>query len=201
MPIVETIKQKFEQATGIGQPSADEIVRALREVEVKPFRFGDDGRVPNHPQWPMLVYPQAVRLGDAGDPAALFEAIFKQNGWGNGVWRNGIYPYTHYHSMIHEVLGVARGRARVRFGGDDGAEIEIAAGDVAVLPAGTGHRRLDASSDFLVVGAYPPQGEYDECRPENGDDRERALTTIPKVAKPAADPLFGPNGPLTKLWQ
>ena len=36
------------------------------------------------------------------------------------MWRNGIYPYVHYHSMIHEALGVARGRAKVRFGGDNG---------------------------------------------------------------------------------
>jgi uncharacterized protein YjlB len=199
MPIVETIKQKIEQATGIGTPSRDAVVAALREVEVKTFRFADDGKTPNHPAWPFLVYPQAVRLDAASDPAAMFEAIFGQNGWG-GSWRNGVYPYLHYHSMTHEVLGIARGRARVRFGGDEGAEIDVAAGDVALLPAGTGHQRLDMSSDFLVVGAYPPDGEYDECR-GSADEDARALKTIPKVPRPKSDPLFGPSGPMTRLWK
>ena len=56
------------------------------------------------------------------------------------MWRNGIYPYVHYHSMIHEAMGMARGRAKVRFGGENGQEIEIVAGDVVILPAGTGHQ-------------------------------------------------------------
>jgi uncharacterized protein YjlB len=115
------------------------------------------------------------------------------------MWRNGIYPFTHYHSRIHEALGVARGRARVRFGGASGEELEIAAGDVAVLPAGTGHQRLSASGDLLVVGAYPPAGTYDLCR-ATPSDRERARATIPAVPLPATDPLYGADGPLVALW-
>lgn len=88
----------------------------------------------------------------------------------------------------------------MRFGGDAGAEIEIAAGDVAVLPAGTGHQRLSASTDFLVVGAYPPEGEYDLCCADDPADRTRALATIPNVPRPTSDPLFGRHGPLTTLW-
>ena len=52
-------------------------------------------------------------------PKRLIEKTFAANGWGD-MWRNGIYPYVHYHSMIHEAMGVARGRAKVRFGGDKG---------------------------------------------------------------------------------
>ena len=71
------------------------------------FRFTDDGAVPNNPALPVLLYQRAVELGD--DPAAELEQLFAENGWGHGQWRNGIYPFTHYHSMIHEALGIARG--------------------------------------------------------------------------------------------
>ena len=163
--------------------------------------FKDDGAVPNNPALPALVYKSALDLADARDPAAAIEKLFKTNGWGHGQWRDGIFPFVHYHSMIHEALGIARGRARVQLGGHRGKTLEFAAGDVAVLPAGTGHQRLIGSEDLLVVGAYPPQGTYNLCRGDNPADRDKALTTIPKVPVPESDPVSGKNGPLTTLWR
>ena len=163
------------------------------------FMFKDDGAVPNNSALPALLYKSAIALG--ADPASELERLFAHNGWGHGQWRDGIYPFTHYHSMIHETLGLARGRAQVRLGGDQGEVVELAAGDVAVLPAGTGHQRLSASSDLLVIGAYPPQGTYNLCRADNPSDREKALKTIPLVPLPASDPVAGQDGPLTKLWR
>jgi uncharacterized protein YjlB len=165
------------------------------------FLFKDDGAVPNNPALPALVYKAAVDLAATRDPAAAIEQMFTANGWGHGQWRNGIYPFVHYHSMIHEALGVARGRARVQLGGHGGETLEFAAGDIAVLPAGTGHQRLNDSEDFLVVGAYPPEGIYNLCRGDSPADRAMALSTIPKVPVPASDPVGGKDGALVDLWR
>lgn len=119
--------------------------------------FEDDGLVPNNIR-PFLVYQGAMKL-DPKQPEATIENLFEANGWG-GTWRNGVYDYLHYHATVHEVLGVARGSARVRFGGDHGQELEIRAGDVAILPAGTGHQCIKASSDFCVIGAYPREAKW-----------------------------------------
>jgi uncharacterized protein YjlB len=198
MYVKETLKQTFEQVTG-RKPSKGEAREAVNERKPKTFMFEDDGATPNNPDLPFVVYKNAVALEVAADPAAVFEALFAANGWGDS-WRNGIYDFLHYHSRIHEVLGIARGRARVRFGGDHGKELDLAAGDVAVLPAGTGHQRLMASEDYLVVGAYPAAGTYDECRGK-AEEHARALKTIPRVAKPKADPVYGRDGPLMDLWR
>jgi uncharacterized protein YjlB len=126
--------------------------------------------------------------------------LFANNGWGHGQWRNGIFPFVHYHSMIHEALGIARGTARVQLGGHRGKIFDFHPGDVAVLPAGTGHQRLAGSDDLLVIGGYPPEGTYNLCRGEQGE-RDRALTTIPNVPLPARDPVLGKDGGLVKIWQ
>jgi uncharacterized protein YjlB len=165
------------------------------------FFFKDDGAVPNNPRLPMLVYKAALDLQGSHDPEGEIEKLFASNGWGHGQWRNGIYPFAHYHSKIHEVLGVARGRATVRFGGENGAVLNLEAGDVAVLPAGTGHQRLSGDAGLVVIGGYPPEGAYDLCRADNPADRQAALKTIRAVAKPAGDPVAGRGGPLTALWQ
>src|SRR5205085_9376149 len=164
------------------------------------FHFVDDGAVPNNHRLPMLVYRGAIDVARVRDAAAAIEQTFAQNGWGHGMWRNGIYPFTHYHAQIHEVLGIAAGKARVRFGGRNGEELDVEPGDVAVLPAGTGHQRISATADLLVIGAYPPDGHYDLCRGTPAE-HARALETIPDVPLPASDPVFGADGPLTKLWR
>jgi uncharacterized protein YjlB len=199
LALLEDIKRIAEKATGWARPAERELGGLLRARKPGTFRFKDDGIIPNHPRWPLIVYRTPVRLPASLDPAAVLEDLFERNGWGES-WRNGIYDFVHYHSRIHEVLGVARGTAKVRFGGDKGRTLGLKAGDVAIVPAGTGHQCVSASADFLVVGAYPPAGAYDECRTSPAE-RERAKHTIPKVPRPRKDPVYGTEGPLTRVWR
>jgi uncharacterized protein YjlB len=171
------------------------VVRA--DIEPLTFVFQDDGLVPNSPL-PFLVYKSAIDV-DNGHPEKTMEGLFGANGWGD-MWRNGIFDYVHYHATVHEALGIARGHARVRFGGDRGMEFDVAAGDVAILPAGTGHQCLSASPDFSVVGAYPPGAKMHVTLP-TPENHRKALKTIPQVKLPKSDPVMGADGPLTRLWK
>jgi uncharacterized protein YjlB len=198
MASLEDIKKLAETITGWARPSAEDLSALVRDRKPLALRFRDDGIIPNHPKWPLIIYRGAVRLPSTFDPAAIFEDLFKNNGW-RGSWRNGIYDYVHYHSQIHEVLGVARGSGQVQFGGNNGRTLRLKAGDVAILPAGTGHRNLGASEDFLVVGAYPPTGTYDLCT--RSEDHAAAVKRIPKVARPRKDPVFAAKGPLLAAWK
>ena len=166
------------------------------DLEPLTFVFKDDGLVPNNPM-PLLVYEQAIDVAN-DHPEKTIEDLFGANNWGD-MWRNGIYDYLHYHATVHEALGVARGNARVQFGGERGKEIDVAAGDVAILPAGTGHRCLSASSDFSVVGAYPPGPKMQITRP-TPENHRKALETIPQVELPKTDPVRGETGPLVRFW-
>ena len=170
---------------------------ALETLHCATYYFADDGAIPNHPAWPMIVY-QGVFQPDALDPAITAEQLFTANGW-VGTWRNGIFAYHHYHSTAHEVLAICRGSAQVRFGGEQGVTLDVQAGDVVVLPAGTGHKRLRASADLLVVGAYPPHQDVDLQRGETGE-RPKALETIRRVPRPVSDPVYGESGPLLECW-
>lgn len=198
---LEDLKKTAEHLTGIARPSPDQARGLVFPRAAHSHSFADDGRTPNHPRWPLVLYREVICLDRSFDPAAIFEVLFGMNGWGAG-WRDGIYDYLHFHSRLHEVLGIARGQAVVRFGGEKGTDITVNAGDVIIQPAGTGHQRLSASDDLLVVGAYPlnadPDTSYDECRPH---DHDRALALIAQVPPPDADPVHGPDGALTRLWR
>jgi hypothetical protein len=84
-------------------------------------------------------------------------------------------------------------------GGSKGRTLVLKAGDVAILPAGTGHQCLKTSEDFLVVGASPSSGTYDVCTSQ--EDRMKALSAIPKLEPPRKDPVYGAGGPLMRAWR
>lgn len=166
-------------------------------IDVQTYMFSDDGRIPNNPDLPLLVY-RAV-LPAAGDMTQACRALFQRNGWG-GIWVNGVYSYHHYHSTAHEVLGVVSGFASIQFGGEGGQTFEVAAGDVVVIPAGVGHCNRGASADFRVVGAYPAGQTWDLCRGDPGE-RPRVLFNIRETPLPATDPVYGDQGPVLEHWK
>jgi len=166
--------------------SADEPV-------VRTIVFQDDGTFPNNPR-PLLLYSGVV----PADPGAI-ESLFTANDWPS-AWRNGVYPYHHYHSTAHEALGVYGGSATVQFGGRDGSAVTIRAGDVAVIPAGVAHKCLESSSDFRIVGAYPLGQSWNMCYGKAGE-RPTADQNIAAVPNPQKDPVQGEEGALPRLWQ
>ncbi|MDX1432640.1 MAG: cupin domain-containing protein [Gammaproteobacteria bacterium] len=154
--------------------------------------------IPNNPRLPVLAYRGAVRITGA-DPAAIFERLFSENLW-VGCWRNGIFPFHHYHSTAHEVLGVYQGTATVALGGETGITLDIAPGDVVVIPAGVGHKRLAAAGGLGIVGAYPAGQDPDMCRGHRDPARQHA-DNVARVPLPALDPVCGAGGPLFTHWQ
>jgi uncharacterized protein YjlB len=98
------------------------------------------------------------------------------------------------------VLGIARGSARVKLGGENGATVELHTGDVVVIPAGVAHKREAASADLLVIGSYPRGQRPDICRAEAGS-HDKAAANIGMVALPGADPVTGRADPLLDCWR
>lgn len=169
------------------------MVMKMLSEDVKTLFFTDDGTIPNHPSWPVLLY-----VGKLKEPQDALD-VFEQNGWTNG-WKNGVFDYHHYHSNTHEVLGVMSGEAVLLLGGEDGVSVTVSKGDVIVLPAGTGHKCIGCSTDFKVAGAYP-NGMDHNLKKGEPDDRPAVLDDIMLVPLPDKDPLFGSDGPLLELWK
>lgn len=162
--------------------------------DTKIFMFEDDGKIPNNPTLPLVVYSGVIQGN-----AATYRAMYQRNKWG-GIWLNGVYRFHHFHSTAHEVLGCVSGRARIQFGGENGEILEVTAGDMVVIPAGVGHYNTgDQSEDFQIMGAYPMGQTWDLCR---GDPNERlqVLENIKRVPLPKTDPVQGAGGALLDAW-
>ena len=153
-------------------------------MELETFTAPPGERIPNHPRFRVLIYHGVPELAGGADAA---RAVFAGHGWG-GSWVDGVFDFHHFHSTSHEVLGVVRGAATLELGGPQGRAFEVTAGDVLVLPAGTGHRRAAATDDFTVVGAYPAgQERYDVLREADAEARQR----IAALPSPPEDPVGG----------
>jgi uncharacterized protein YjlB len=158
----------------------------------EPLFLADDGTFPNS-RLPVLLWRNAL----PADPDAV-ERAFHDHGW-EGAWRDGIFDDHHDHATAHEVLGIARGRVTVRLGGPNGKTVDLTAGDVVLLPAGTAHRNLGQSPDLIVVGAYPPGQRPDILRGGPGE-RPGADRRIAGVPLPDTNPV-GDEAGLPGEWR
>ncbi|MGE6486769.1 cupin domain-containing protein [Paenisporosarcina sp. NPDC076898] len=159
----------------------------------KLFKFEDDGTIPNNPELPVILYPGVFKQ----HPQEI-EPTFRLNNWRNS-WVDGVFDYHHYHSNAHEVLGVRSGSAILRLGGKNGETVEVRTGDVLVLPAGTGHKKIKGSADFEVVGAYAEGKEYN-LKTGQSNERPHVINEINQVAAPSMDPVFGNYGQVIDRW-
>ncbi len=165
-------------------------------MEILKLNFKDDGIIPNS-SLPVIVYIAALSKNECS--AKDFTSLFEKNNWQNS-WTNGVYTYHHYHSIAHEVLGISQGKATLQLGGENGSKVPVSAGDVIILPAGTGHKKVDSSADFEVVGAYPDGMDFD-LRIGKESDRPEADRNIEKVPRPQTDPVFGSTGGIIDYWK
>jgi uncharacterized protein YjlB len=156
--------------------------QALRQVFARDRVRG----IPNS-DLPFLLWkdrlPRDARSGEAACQ------LFEHNGW-TGSWIYTVYPFWHFHTRGHEVLACVAGEAVLGFGGDTGITASMQVGDVCVVPAGVGHKRVSASIDFRVAGAYPPGQEGDINSAGDLPD-EVVEAALAKVALPQTDPITG----------
>lgn len=168
------------------------------EAKGKSFVLKMNGFFPNS-SLPVIVYEKAFELPGQKNVAAEFiQKIFAKHDWKNS-WKDGIYDFHHYHSTTHECIGICKGEAVIVLGGPNGKRIMVKAGDVMILPAGTGHMCKDSSEDFLCVGAYPEGKDYD-MNYGTAVEFQNAIKNISALPIPETDPVFGKKGELQMLW-
>jgi uncharacterized protein YjlB len=165
-------------------------------VQPELMRFTDDGVIPNS-RYPLLLFRNALRTGTEMSGSEV-QNLFAANNWSNS-WQNGVYPFHHYHSTSHEVLGIYGGSASLRLGGEQGKTVEVRAGDVIVIPAGVGHKNLGASADFRVVGAYPDGRSWDLLTGKPGE-RPQADRNIAALPVPNTNPVYGHGLVVNQFW-
>src|SRR5258708_38381530 len=71
MAVLESLKKVAGKATGLGRPSRDQVEALVRARKANAFAFKDDGVIPNHAHWPLILYRGAISLpgilGTGGD--------------------------------------------------------------------------------------------------------------------------------------
>ena len=157
--------------------------------------FPSSGGIPNS-RLPLVIWKKALPLEMRSGREAC--ALYQRNGWG-GTWVYTVYPFWHFHTKGHEVLSCVAGMATIGFGGDDGIVADVAVGDIAVVPAGVGHKKITASPGFQMAGGYPPNQEGDIVRPGQMNEEDIA-TALARLPLPETDPITGGRDGVVAIW-
>ncbi|MFW6324869.1 MAG: cupin domain-containing protein [Desulfovibrionales bacterium] len=165
------------------------------EIDVRELSLEEDGPYPNS-HLPLLVYRRVFPR--KGEITKDLQDLFSRNGW-EDQWVNGLYPFHHFHSTAHEVLGIATGQVAIQFGGPNGQVVTVSKGDVALIPAGVSHKQVGKTPDLLVIGAYPT-GQNADLQYGRMETKGQAEENIAGVPLPDSDPVFGREGPLFHSW-
>ena len=167
------------------------MVKAIFLKENEPY--------PNNPL-PVLYYENMLENALHEDYTADdVIAFFVRNGYDNG-WANGILAEHHFHSTTHEALACTKGEVTVQLGGPNAAFYTLRKGDVILLPAGTGHKKLNASENFEIVGAYPKNGSEYDMQYGHASDYDSILATVADVPKPLTDPVTNSPKDIEEYW-
>jgi uncharacterized protein YjlB len=155
-------------------------------IQAEEHHYAPDGTVVNS-RLPLLIYRNAVQAGPDGDLADTMIQRFRSNDWLNNWTERGVYPYPHFHSTSHEVLGVVRGSMPLRLGGAAQEPMLFSAGDVIVMPAGVSHTAFPEDRHRELSGG-PRLGPAARRRAL----RRRAASRAQADHEPA-DPAPGPG--------
>ncbi|KIX07127.1 uncharacterized protein Z518_05104 [Rhinocladiella mackenziei CBS 650.93] len=169
--------------------------------EPETYYLKPNKHAPNN-DMPVLIYRDCLPLPLSEDRTTGF---LEAHAWvKKGVW--GHIPRRHFHPNTHECYGVFQGSSTILVGcgtndTDGGEQIDVQAGDVIVLPAGTGHCNLQSTPDYRYIGVYPEGAP--KWRNELGEEAinlEEYQKEINGVDLPLQDPVNGADGPLLQLW-
>ncbi|KAL4921394.1 hypothetical protein BDW62DRAFT_208393 [Aspergillus aurantiobrunneus] len=154
---------------------------------------------------PVLHYKNVLPLPRTEDEVTRFLTAHKwekRGTWGP-IWES------HFHPNSHECYGIFQGSSTLLLGaaGEDdtsnniGLRITVNAGDVIVLPAGTGHSSVESTDDYKYIGVYPDgcprwRNEFGKSRIDKTSFRDE----IASVGYPEEDPVYGKDGPMMQLW-
>ncbi|EXJ92974.1 hypothetical protein A1O3_01530 [Capronia epimyces CBS 606.96] len=166
------------------------------------YRLRAKEHCPNN-ELPVLIYRDCLPLPLSEEKAAEFleaHAWVKKGCWGHIGQR-------HFHPNTHECYGIFQGSSTLLLGcghndtTDGGLEVEVHAGDVVVLPAGTGHCSTKSSKDYKYIGVYPEGAPHWTNQLGKAPiDLEAFRNEIGHVEMPSQDPVNGVDGPLILLW-